>query len=294
MASAARLALDEITLVLFTTLAPAAMLACATVALLVGFARMGEAPRTRLAHALVVPLLGAMVGLVASATHLGTPSNALYVVCGVGRSPLSNEVACAVAFLALGGLFWLYSFALRPRRALQRAWSVLVCAAGVAAVGGISVAYAAPTALTWASWHVPANLCLSAVAGCPLLVAATLRIARADAGTWPVRALHVMGVVALAVNLICLTVQWEWLGTVGNAVGAARDLVPCYPVMIAAYGVCAAVAYVLSASAVRVHERTARPMPAGRLALACALFYLGLFGVRFGFYMMHMTVGVSL
>ena len=44
-----------------------------------------------------------MVGLVASATHLGNPANALYVFLGVGRSPLSTEVFCAVVFLALGG-----------------------------------------------------------------------------------------------------------------------------------------------------------------------------------------------
>lgn len=72
-----------------------------------------------------------MVGLVASATHLGNPANALYVFVGVGRSPLSTEVFCAVVFLALAGVYWLYSFAERPRRGLQRGWmAALIVASG--------------------------------------------------------------------------------------------------------------------------------------------------------------------
>ena len=55
-----------------------------------------------------------MVGLVASATHLGNPSNALYVFLGVGRSPLSTEVFFAVVFLALAGLYWLVRFRRAP------------------------------------------------------------------------------------------------------------------------------------------------------------------------------------
>lgn len=61
-------------------------------ALAVAFGHLDEKGRARLAHATVIPLLVSMVGLVASATHLGTPANALYVLTGVGRSPLSNEV----------------------------------------------------------------------------------------------------------------------------------------------------------------------------------------------------------
>ena len=71
-----------------------------------------------------------MVGLVASATHLGNPANALYVFLGVGRSPLSTEVFCAVVFLALAGLYWLYNFVEHPKPQLQRAWLVLAMLAG--------------------------------------------------------------------------------------------------------------------------------------------------------------------
>ena len=74
----------------------------------------------RLNQLTCLSLLVAMVGLVASATHLGNPANALYVFTGVGRSPLSTEVLAAVIFLALASVFWLYSFAERLRVGLQR------------------------------------------------------------------------------------------------------------------------------------------------------------------------------
>lgn len=119
-----------------------------------------------------------MVGLVASATHLGNPANALYVFVGVGRSPLSTEVFCAVVFLALAGVYWLYSFAERPRRGLQRGWMGALIVASGAFVTSVAFAYAADTIVSWDTWHVPANLWLNALVGGPLLALLGLRLAR--------------------------------------------------------------------------------------------------------------------
>lgn len=113
-------ALSEITFVLFTTLAPSGAVAYLLMSLPVLSGRAtGDAAR-QLNQITCLPLVVAMVGLIASATHLGNPSNALYVFTGVGRSPLSAEVFAAVIFLAQAGVFWLYSFAERPRVGLQR------------------------------------------------------------------------------------------------------------------------------------------------------------------------------
>lgn len=68
------MALDEITLVLFTTLAPTGAMACVIMAAVLVFAPLGEAERTRINRALCIPLIVAMVGLIASATHLGSPA----------------------------------------------------------------------------------------------------------------------------------------------------------------------------------------------------------------------------
>ncbi len=113
-------ALSEITLVLFTTLAPSGAVAYLLMSLPVLSGRAAGDTARRLNQLTCLPLLVAMVGLVASATHLGNPANALYVFTGVGRSPLSTEVFAAVIFLALAGVYWLYSFAEHPRVGLQR------------------------------------------------------------------------------------------------------------------------------------------------------------------------------
>ena len=123
-------ALGEITLVLFTTLAPSGVVAFICMGLPVLGRGASVALRQRLNVFLGLPLVVAMVGLVASATHLGNPANALYVFLGVGRSPLSTEVFCAVVFLALAGLYWLYNFVEHPKPQLQRAWLVLAMLAG--------------------------------------------------------------------------------------------------------------------------------------------------------------------
>ena len=291
----------EATLVVFTALAPAGILACAACALCVALAGAGRAGAwldekgaARLSHAAALPLAVSMVGLVASASHLGTPSNALYVLSGVGRSPLSNEVACAVVFTALAGLYWLYSFAEKPNRALQRVWCCAVVAAGLVAVGAISLAYGAPTIVTWSHWSVPASLWLTAFAGAPLLFLATARLARVDLGRGASRALLACGAACLLAEACVLAGQWAWLGGVANAAACARDLVPHFPLVAGCYIVAGLVAYALVGYGSHAAGRTGGRVRPRWLVAACMLYFAGLLAVRFAFYMTHMTVGISL
>ena len=128
----------------------------------------GEEAR-RLNQLTFLPLVIATVGLIASATHLGNPSNALYVFTGVGRSPLSTEVFCAVIFLALAGVFWLYSFAEHPRAGLQRLLLAVIDGAIIAFVAAVAFAYDVDTIITWSLPLVPVALILNALVGGPLI-----------------------------------------------------------------------------------------------------------------------------
>ena len=87
-------------LALFTGLGGTGAAAYAALALML-IARQGMEPkaRTLLLRLLGVPIAICWAGLFAAASHLGTPANALYAFTGVGRSPLSNEVAAVVLFL---------------------------------------------------------------------------------------------------------------------------------------------------------------------------------------------------
>ena len=88
-------ALGEVTLVLFTTLAPSGAIALVLVAAVLLFSKLESTMRARISTFMCIPLVVTMVGLVASATHLGNPANALYVFLHFGSSPLSNEVVSA-------------------------------------------------------------------------------------------------------------------------------------------------------------------------------------------------------
>lgn len=284
-------ALGEITLVLFTTLAPSGIVACAIMAGVLVFSPLGAAERIRINRGLCVPLVITMVGLVASATHLGSPANALYVFLGVGRSPLSNEVFAAVLFLASCGLYWLFCFTEKQYVTAQKAWCVFIIVTGAVCVGAIARAYDAPTIVTWSTPFVPANVWLSAFAGGPLLGMASLRVARAVClHRLASKVLLAVSFAALVANLSVLAAQSVDLFNIWNGYGTAASLVPWYPAMVVLYGMAGIAAVLFVAAAMRGGKLPS----ASKLGACCVLFFAGLFVVRFGFYMMHMTYGMGI
>lgn len=225
-------AFDEITLVLFTTLAPSGAVAYLLMSLPVMLGRAtGDAAR-RLNQLTCLPLVIAMVGLVASATHLGNPSNALYVFTGVGRSPLSTEVGCAVAFLALAGIYWLYSFAEHPRRGLQRGLLAAIDVAIAAFVVAVAFAYHVDTIITWSLPLVPASLVLNSLVGGPLIALVGFALAR-----WPVSRAALCGLAAAAfvANTVVYVVLGAWLHPLANELATVGQLVPAYPAFAATF-----------------------------------------------------------
>ena len=260
--------------------------------------------RVRISTFMCIPLVVTMVGLVASATHLGNPANALYVFLHVGSSPLSNEVVSAVGLLACSGLYWLYSFSVKPLVWLQRLLLALIAAMGVVFVTMVSLAYSVDTIVTWSLPTVPISLWLNALMGGPLLAAITLYAAqwRALAGRFGLM-LMAAPFVALAANTVVYIVQGGQLGGVANSVVAAADLVPHYHTMLLAFALMCFAGCVLAAFTMRTVSREAVAHGGGELAfskrvlvrllVSCLLVFAGVFIMRFAFYMMHLTVGLA-
>ena len=164
-----QLAFNEISLVLFTTLAPSGVVALMLMGAPLLFGRVSGEKARRIDCFMGIPLAVSMVGLVMSATHLGNPDNVLYVFSRVGFSPLSNEVAGAVVFLALAGAYWLYSFARAPRTGVKRALTVALWCSGAAFLVLMAQAYSAETIISWNTAYVPLNMVLNGLVGGPLL-----------------------------------------------------------------------------------------------------------------------------
>lgn len=324
------LAFGEITLVLFTTLAPSGAVAYLIMGLPVLVGRAQDEVARRLNQWSCLPLVVTMVGLIASATHLGNPSNALYVFTGVGRSPLSTEVFAAVIFLALAGVFWLYSFAERPHVGLQRGLLAAIDVAIVAFVVAVAFAYNVDTILTWSLPLVPVSLLLNALLGGPLLALVGFAVASRGLSTTPAaepsivhaepegtskvhvepegaskvgsaaahvfpsrcgaRVLLALATAACAANVAVYAVLGFQLQCIESELVSAADLVVGYPVYLAAFALLAVCALVL---AWRAEAQGARRRSLPHLAAASTLAFTALFLMRFTFYMSHLTIGLG-
>lgn len=278
---------DELSLAVFTTLAPAGTVAFVVLALARLLSRDHDAA-VRIDRLIALPFSVALVGFIASATHLGTPANALHVFSGVGRSPLSNEVLSAVAFLLLVGSYWMMAFKQRFPDAVAKPWLVLSCVAGVALVTCTSLAYAVDTVPTWDTWYAPANLWFSALLAGPVLGLLFLHMAR-----MPLRgggaALVAASVAALAAGTVVLALHEQSLGGVANNELVASVLAPNYGGAIAFHALAGAIGCACAALSLR---RRASGQTAVILSGAAALLLLvAVFVTRVEFYQLHMTVG---
>lgn len=284
------LALHEITLAVFTTLAPAGILAFALLGLAVGFApRLGQAKRASLWHWSVLPLFVALLGLLVSANHLGTPANALYVFSGVGRSPLSNEIMAVALALGAGGVYWLCSYAAGFPVWIRRVWAAVDAVLCLVAMTTMSVAYDVSTILTWSGPLVAANLWATGLAAAGPAVLLTAEVAGVAQPLKKLCQAIVAGSAFALLVAVGLTVaQWLSVREMGNAVASAASLVPLAWGAVVVYGLAGAASLILAWLAPQVRR------PRACLILACALSLIGLFCLRFFFYLSHMTAGISL
>lgn len=281
--------MEQVTLALFTTLAPAGTVAFAVMALFLLFGGLAPQERERVAHFLVLPLGVAVVGFIGSATHLGKPSNALYVLSGIGRSPLSNEVIASVAFFALAGLSWYASFSRRSwAQGLQKACMLLACCAGAWQVFEIANAYSIRTISTWSMPNVQVNLVMGALMGGSVLAIATLSFAGQRDRKKLFAALLVAALLASVAAAVSQGLQLAGLQDMRNAMVQASDLAPWYAPAIVASAVLALASIAVDGVVLRL-RREVRPLAA---SAAAAVMFCGVFVVRFAFYCLHMTVGL--
>ena len=301
-------ALNDIGLVAFTTLAPAATCAYMALALLSLCGNLDRSERARLENWLILPLAIATVGLIASATHLGDPGNALYVFMATGQSPLSNEVLTAIIFLGTSCSYWLARIYFKNMRILRVLWLLAGIVTGCLFIAGTANAYQFSSVITWNTTYALINLPLTGLAGCAPLVALVLICARLVGHKRFFAGIGLLSLVSTAAACLSMFQQFDHLGTLHNAYGSAAKLAPWYPKAIVVFAICAVVALIIAgrglvrSSQSLAHSSespcdTALPARASKRTIAwCTgsvlLVYLGIAGVRFAFYCFHMTAGV--
>ena len=278
---------DEISLALFTALAPAGVIAFIALALVRLFERDHEAA-VRIDRLIALPFSVALAGIIASATHLGTPANALHVFSGVGRSPLSNEELSAVAFLFLVGSYWMMAFKQRFPDAVAKPWLALACVSGAALVACTSLAYAVDTVPTWDTWYTPANLWFSALLAGPVLGLLFLHMARIEQRKYGI-ALVAVSVMALVAGTFALGLHQQSLEGVANNELVASALAPNYGTAITFHALAGALGCICAALSLR--RRASRQSALALSGGAALLLLVAVFATRIEFYQLHLTVG---
>ncbi|MDO4442736.1 MAG: dimethyl sulfoxide reductase anchor subunit [Slackia sp.] len=274
-------------LAVFTALAPAGAVAFALMAAFVSFRR--AVPRDRrdaMNHALIVPLGVTWAGFIASATHLGTPANALHAVAGVGRSPLSNEVVAVVSFLFFAGIYWLYSYRIAPSRRIAGALAAASVVSCIGMVALMTLAYSVATVPSWNSWHTPANLALSALVGGCSLAMALARAFSPDAAPLlaAVRRVLPISIVATAASLAS---HAAFLAGVTNNVACAADAVPSYGLFIGVFAIAALAGWAMQRASARFAGWKATAFD----GLGCALVLCAVLLARVPFYGSYLSAG---
>lgn len=280
---------EGIPLAVFTGLSPSGAVAIIVLAvlLLTGWVTPGKA-RAYVRHLVAVPLAVVWVGFIASATHLGTPANALYAFTNVGSSPLSNEVTAAVAFLFFAGVYWLASFNPDLPPALDKAGLVACIVTGALFLAFTSVVYDVVTVPAWDAPYAPAAMFTAAIGGGLSLVLVVLSIA--EAATERVKFLLVgVAAVACAACVIVLVFYVGYLATVGNNVVAPGQHDTPYPVAIFAYAALSALGFALQWAS--IHFRVYGVRRTVMCGAGCLIVLVAVVMIRVPFYEAYLSVG---
>ena len=262
--------LDNLSLALFTALAPAGVVAFIIMALARLFA-IDHERAVRIDRMIALPFAVALVGFIASATHLGTPANALHVM-----------------FLFLAGSYWMVAFKVNFPDAAAKPWLLVACLAGIALLACTSQAYAVRTVPTWNTPYSPANLLLTGLFEGTVLSQLFLAAAKVPLSRWSFLLVG-LGAASLAAGVVSMLAQNAYLASIANNEISAASLAPGYHLVIGIFALVGAGALLLDGWALRP-----RATECARLILriaAAILAFAAVFATRIVFYNLHMTVG---
>lgn len=287
-------AFNEMSLALFTTLAP--MGAGAFVLLAVAFATGGlDAERLRsIDKATAIPLVFVIAGFASSFFHLANPAGSLGVLSQVGTSPLSNEVAFGVAFVVLAAAYWVWALTGTMPAGARRGFSIVVAVAGALFSLSVGAAYLIDTIPSWNTLAVPAQtLGFSLVGGAAL---GMLTLAAAGCRGLLSRGAVKSGVAAmLAAGLVLgiggLVAQLVMTSGMQNAMQSGSELVANATALIVCGAVCLAATGACDAFVVRRGRSAGAVL--GASVGAAVLAVAGILALRLVFYAIQLSAGLA-
>ena len=282
-------AFHELPLALFTTLASIGAGAFISLAAAFFTAKFSDGQLARIDKLTLVPAIVVVVGFIAAFFHLANPMAAFGVFGGLGRSPMSNELAVAMLFAVAMATYVIMGLAGK----LGGARKGLVCATAVLAVlfaVFMGLAYGMATIPTWSTpWPVAqmigyALLGGAAMGACVLAFSDTLGTAIDSSFRGALIAAAVIGAVLAVAGL---ALMYLGAGSVSNAFVAGTDLAAD-----ASGAFYVAVACLILACAAVIAAALGKGGNAAS-AIAVILAFVGILAGRFVFYALQISVGIS-
>ena len=282
-------AFHELPLALFTTLASIGAGAFISLAAAFFTTKFSDGQLARIDKLTLVPAIVVVVGFIAAFFHLANPMAAFGVFGGLGRSPMSNELAVAMLFAVAMATYVIMGLAGK----LGGARKGLVCATAVLAVlfaVFMGLAYGMATIPTWSTpWPVAqmigyALLGGAAMGACVLAFSDTLDTAIDSSFRGALIAAAVIGAVLAVAGL---ALMYSGAGSVSNAFVAGTDLAAG-----ASGAFYVAVACLILACAAVIAAALGKGGNAAS-AIAVILAFAGILAGRFVFYALQISVGIS-
>lgn len=283
-------ALRELPLALFTTLAPLGAGAFVALALLqlttnVSGQRLKKIDRMSLLPAAVV-----IVGFITSFFHLASPLHAPFVLTGIGRSPLSNEILVGSCFVIIMIIYLVLALCGKLTPAAHKVAAVIVGIAAIVFALFTGLAYVMDTIASWYMPLVPLELLGCALLGGVVLASLVLFLAGELPRSTPkpfVVAWSVLTAVGFVLALGCFVAQMASITTLSTPLDSGSELVGGMFAWIVVAVLCLLVATGALLVLIWREKRVVL------LSIAVVAVVVGIFVARLVFYAVQLSVGLS-
>lgn len=286
------LAMSELPLALFSTLAPMGAGAFTLLAIAFCTRSYDDEVLKRIDKLTVVPLVVTIIGFICAFFHLASPMHAFGVFANLGTSPMSNEILVGVIFCVVAIIYWIVAMATRMSAGLRKGLSWVTAIVGLVFCLFIGLAYGMDTIPSWSNAMVPlSTLCFGLLGGTAVglvvLYWAGAPVAEGDAKGF--------GTAAMAL---------AWIGALGSALffcinlgmtsGMENNMMTGAELVGGVMGMAVIGVVLMLAAGVVLTLEIRKQRNVGYAWLAVILAFVGILLVRLCFYGIELSVGLGI
>jgi DMSO reductase anchor subunit len=229
-----------------------------------------------------------LVGFVAAFFHLASPLHAAFALTGIGRSPMSNEIAMGVVFTLAAIVVCVLRFAGKLSAGANRVASIVLAVLGLVFVAFTGAAYMMRTIVTWSTpFSIVESVGLTLFAGPVLYTALTSLLGGDDVSKRGRMVQFVVAIFGVIVGFGFLGLHVVWTGSLHSGMTSGSALVGEVAALLA-------VAFALGMASLLACWRLLAGKPSGKApataAVVCAAVAIVM--ARLVFYGIQLSVGL--